>query len=159
MQLGWQTVDGYRQAISGSSKYAEEMRKWEAHHSQFGPPGRPFEHHEYPTRMYKASRPQSGGAPLFEGVDAGTPQERESLERNGYVWGGQAAALEALEKREFEIAEAAANRHFTDRRMGALAQLEADRADSATIQHLPAIPETPVKRRGRRPKKAEPAEA
>lgn len=158
MQLGSQLVEGYRQAISGSSKYADEMRKWEAHHSQFGPPGRPFEHRDYPTRMYKASRPQGGGAPVFEGADAGTPQERESLERIGYVYGGQASALEALEKREFEIAELAANRAHSDRRLSEAARIEADKADSATIQHLPAIPETQVKRRGR-PKKAEPVEA
>ena len=157
MQLGSQWVEGYRQSISGSSKYAEEMRKWEAHHSQFGPPGRPYEFHAYPTRMYKASRPKAGGSAVFEGADAANDQERESLERNGFVYGGQAAALEVLEQREFEIAELAANRAFHDRKMSDKAQLEAEKADSSTINHLPAIPETPVRRRGRPKKAAEPA--
>lgn len=158
MQLGSQWVEGHRQSITGSSKYAEEMRKWEAHHSQFGPPGRPYEYHAYPTRMYKASRPAAGGPPTFEGVDAHNDAERDSLERIGFVHGGQAEALAALERREFEIAELAANRAYTDRTMSEKARAEADAADSRTIHHLPAIPETPVKRRGR-PKKAEPVDA
>lgn len=155
MQLGSQWVEGHRRSIEGSSKYAEEMRKWEAHYSQFGPPGRPYEFHAYPTRMYKASRPPKGGPAVFEGADASTDQERESLERIGFVWGGQAAALQALEQREFEIAELAANRAHSDRKMSEKAQIEADAADRATIQHLPAVPETPIKRRGR-PKKSTP---
>lgn len=159
MQLGAQWVQGHRKPIEANSAYAEEMRKWEAHYSQFGPPGRPYEYQAYPTRMYKASRPKAGGPPTFEGADAGNDQERASLERLGFVHGGQAAALAALEQREFEIAELAANRHFTDRKMSEKAQAEAERADATTIQHLPVIPETPVKRRGRPKKTAEPVSA
>jgi hypothetical protein len=125
------------------------MCKWEAHYTQYGPPGRPFEYHEYPARMYRPSRDTATGRVSYEAQNAGTDTERESLERQGYVYGGQGEALKALEAREFEIAELAASRAYTDRKMSPEARAEADRADRSTSQHLAEIPVTPTKRRGR----------
>lgn len=126
--------------IGPNTAYAQEIRKWEANFTQYGPPGRPYVHRDYPARMYRPSRPPQGGPAVFEGADAADERERERLERVGFVYGGQGAALEALEAREFEIAELAANRALGDRKMSAKAQAEADKVDTGTIQHLGAIP-------------------
>lgn len=139
---------GRNVTLSQNSPYAQELCKWEAHYTQYGPPGRPYEYHPYPTRMYKATRPSQGGV-AFEGQDAENDAERARLERDGYIYGGQAAALAALERRETEIAELAANRAFNDRRMSDKAQAEAAATDDTTIRHLAEIPRTPIKKRGR----------
>lgn len=127
--------------LGQESAYAKEMRKHEAHFSQYGPPGRPYVFREYPTAMYKPTRAKDSGNVTFEFAMADDDVQRERLERQGFVHGGKGAALAALEKQEFEFAELAANRASTDKRMGELAREEADRVDSNTIQHLPVIPE------------------
>ncbi|HMF61455.1 MAG TPA: hypothetical protein VK595_13835 [Vicinamibacterales bacterium] len=140
--------------VGTQTAYAREICKFEANYTQYGPPGRPHVHRDYPARMYKPSRSASGGPPVFEGQDADDERDRERLERLGFVYGGQGAALEALEAREFEIAELAANRAFNDQRMSPKAQAEADAADARTMQHLAEIPETPKRAPGR-PRKEE----
>lgn len=135
------------------SGYAKETRKWEAHHTQFGPPGRPYVFSEYPSRMYRAMRQKSGDRTL-EAETAGNDTERSSLESRGFVVGGQQAALDALTAQEKSYAELAAEINYDARHgMGEKARVEVDMAqDAAGARHLPMIPETPVKRRGR-PKK------
>ncbi len=128
--------------IGSTTPYAKERAKWEMHHSRFGPPGRPYVYQPYPTMMYKASRGQGGLT--FEGQVAETEVQRESFERIGFVYGGQAAALEALEKREYEMAELAANRAANDRKMSPAAQVEADARDSTSIRHLPDLGADPL---------------
>jgi hypothetical protein len=126
--------------IGTNTAYARELTKHEANFTQYGPPGRPYVYREYPAMMYKPSRPKMGGPPIFEGQTAENEQQREQLERVGFVYGGQGAALAALEAREFEIAELAANRTTTDIKMSAKAQAEMDAVDMTTIQHLGEIP-------------------
>lgn len=132
--------------------YAQEMRKWEATHTQYGAPGRPYTFQPFPTRMYRASRPKAGGPPIFDGQTANDEHEQRNLESRGFVVGGQAAALDALEKTEFAHAELHANRLYQEQRMSDKARAEADAVDQATSNHLPVIPEQPIKRRGRKPK-------
>lgn len=127
--------------LGQGTEYAKEMRKHEALHSPYGPPGRPYTFREYPSMMYKPTRAKDNGDVAFEAQTAEDDRDRERLERSGFIHGGKAAALAALERREFEFAELAANRAVTDRRMGELARVEAERVDTATIQHLPVIPE------------------
>ncbi len=135
-----------------NTPYAKEITKHEANYTQYGPPGRPYVFREYPSALYRAKRTPQGGDPAFEMVEVGNEQERESAERRGFVHGGKAAALSALETQEFEYAELAANRHFSDRKLSEPAQAEVAAVDAGTIQHLPSIPEQPIKRRGRKPK-------
>jgi hypothetical protein len=139
--------------VGQNTAYARELVKWEANFTQYGPPGRPFVHRDYPARMYKPSRSPQGGPPLFEGADAADEHERASLERLGFVYGGQGAALAALEAREFEIAELAANRNYNDQAMSAKARAEVEPLERSTIQHLAEIPETPIRRGPGRPRK------
>jgi hypothetical protein len=140
--------------IGTNTGYAKEITKHEANYTQYGPPGRPYVFREYPARMYKPSRPKTGGPALFEAADAENESQREQLERIGFVYGGQGAALAALEAREFEIAELAANRTTHDLRMTPKAQAEAEAVDLSTIQHLGEIPAAHPKtgRRGELPR-------
>jgi len=137
---------------SPESKYAEEMRKWEGQYSQYGPPGRPYQHFEYPVKLSRASRPVGGGPVSFESMDAADEQEERNLQSRGFCR-GRDTALEALEKAELVLAQGAAERAYSDRLMSARAQREAEREDNATAAHLAVIPEKP--RRGRKP--AQPA--
>jgi hypothetical protein len=91
--------------------------------------------------LYKPTRAKQNGDVTYEEAVAEDDRDRERLERSGFVHGGKGAALAALERQEFEYAELAAGRVPGDRRMSEQAQAEADRVDSATIQHLPVIPE------------------
>ena len=147
-----QTVKGVRRPIVASSAYAEELTKWEAHYTEFGPPGRPYDdlvregkiNPNYPTMMYQAKRPAAGGPPTFDKQEAATETDRTRLESIGYVWGGPAAALAALEQLEEVMATAAAERAYADRKMSDRARIEADAKDSQTIKHLGEIPSDPL---------------
>lgn len=141
MQIGPQWKDGQRVHFQPpTSAYAEEMRKHEQHYGPFGEPGNPYAYREYPTMLYKAKSANPHNAE-FESVQAHDDVERERYERQGFVYGGKAAAIEALQKQEREFAELAANRALTDRRMSEQAQAEAARVDESTVRHLPVIPE------------------
>lgn len=133
--------------IGPQTAYAKELCKHEAHHTQYGPPGRPYVYRDYPHMMYRPKRVDGGAT--FEGQVANDEIERERLERQGFFFGGQGEALKGLEAREFEYAELAANRALTDRKMSDRAQGEAAAVDEATIRHLPAINEA-NKKSGRR---------
>ena len=133
------------------SAYAQEMRKWEAQHTQYGAPGRPYTFHEYPTRMYKATRLPSGDR-TFDAWTANDANERANLESRGFVVGGQQAALDALEAIERSHAELAANREWQIQhgRVGEKAVAEVRAAEEAAgARHLPDLPEAPIKKRGR----------
>ncbi len=128
------------------------MAKWETTHTQYGPPGRKYEHKDYPAAMYRPGRDPKGVL-CFEFEVAESETRRSSLEALGYVYGGKGAALKVLEEREAEIAKLAANRAFNERTMSPKARAEAEAADDETDQHLPVIPEQPVTRRRGRPAK------
>jgi hypothetical protein len=131
--------------LGSQSAYAKEIVKHEANFTQYGAPGRLYEFRAYPTMLYRATRGKSG--PDFEGATAHDDAERERHERSGFVHGGKAAALAALERQEFEYAELAANRAYTDRSMSDKARTEAAKVDEATVQHLPAIPDAKERKR------------
>ncbi len=84
------------------------MRRHEAHHSKFGSPGRPYQFREFPTMMYRAARNPAGQVVIVEAQTANDEHAQRSLESRGFAHGGQAAALEAVERREQELAELAA---------------------------------------------------
>ncbi len=81
---------------------------------------------------------------------AATDVERRALESTGHVWGGLGIAVEAYEKQQQEYAKLSAHRNYEDRNLSAKAKAEAENAeDNAGDEHLPAVPVTPIKRRGR----------
>lgn len=137
---------------SPDSKYAEEMRRWEALHTQYGPPGRPYEYREYPTQMYKAGRNDAGRSVILESRRAEDSTERERLERDGFVCGGQQAALDALERSELELAKLAAEINYDAQHKlsdKARAEVEAAQAD-AGMRHIGEIPEKPKRKHTRK---------
>jgi hypothetical protein len=135
------------------SNYAKEMRKWEAHHTEFGPPGRPYTYRDFPARMYKAFRGPEGRL-SFESFEAGNEDEARNFESRGFRR-GQAQAFDALTANELEASKLAAEINYDARRLSLNAQLEIERAQQAAgARHLPSIPETPIKKRGRKPKTA-----
>jgi hypothetical protein len=94
----------------------------------------------------------------FEARDVHSEQERAIAEGQGFVWGGQGAAVAALDQRQFKTAEAEAMLNYDLRRMSAKAQAEANAVIERHPDHLADIPETPIKKRGR-PVKTEPVSA
>ena len=163
--FGSQTINGHRVPITASNAYAAEICKWEANYTQFGPPGRPFEQRDYPMMLYKARRPVQGeraefcklkidgfevGNIVLEHVIAETEDHVPSQESMGFGLGGPLGAVERMVKLEKWMATAAAERADTDRKMSVKAQAEAAVHDERTIQHLEAIPETPIKRMQKR---------
>jgi hypothetical protein len=135
---------------SPDSSYAAERRKWETTHTEFGPPGRAAVFTEFPIMIYRASRPSSGGAtPILEHVIVDNAQQEENMRSRGFVRGPD-HAVQMLEQQERELAQAAAERAYQDKRMSEKAQAEAATVDESTINHVGAIPETPIKRRVRR---------
>jgi hypothetical protein len=89
--------------------------------------------------LYRPFQPKQGGPVEFEGQMAHDDNERERFEANGFVHGGKAAAQEHFFAMQSELAELAANRNFSDRKMSPEAQQEAAKIDESTTMHLPVI--------------------
>src|SRR5262245_22357671 len=116
------------------SPYAKEMARWNAHHTEHGAPGRPYEFRDYPTQMYQAWRnPASGKIEIKESMRAEDEVMRQNLESRGFVHGGQQAAIEEWERRELIDATAAAERNYdvAHGKHGEKAQAEIAVAESA----------------------------
>ena len=135
-----------------ATPFAREMAKWEMAYSPYGPPGRPREvvgFQQWPAMFYKCKRSDSNGDFVVEHYrEAADENEARTLEGLGYSL-GRAAAEQAVVAREQMVAQAAAERAFTDRRMSEKAQAEAKAADEATAEHVAEVPVTPIRRRGR----------
>lgn len=130
------------------SAYATEARKWEATHTEYGAPERPYVYREYPKRLYKALAMQGE----FESIEVTDENEERNYQSRGFR-SGQDHALEALETQQTVVATAAANRAFHEQRMSEKARAEAQAYDDSTPHHVPSIPETPIRRKpGPKPK-------
>lgn len=140
---------------SPESGYAKERRAWEAHHTQFGPPGRPYTFQEYPARMYRVTR-KSDGTRTHEGQTATDAEDQRRWESRGFVAGGIEAAYAAADRDDQYIGKLAAERAYdvahgklSERAAAEVAAHEA----AAGARHLADIPETPVRRKpGPKPK-------
>lgn len=112
----------------------------------------------YPKLLYRAGRPNGTTVQITGYLEV--KDEAEERLQKGQGWcDGQQAAIDAVHAADQELAVLAANRNFHDRRMSEKAREEAARAESQSSQHLAAIPETPIKRRGRKPKQTAAAAA
>lgn len=135
--------------IPQNSPYAQEMRKHEAHHTQFGPPGRPYEYREFPKRVYRATRGEKGIE--WDGVTVNDEHEQRNMASRGYC-ATQADALTALDREHTEHGKLAAEREWEIQHgrvsPRAAAEVRAAEAEHGA-RHLPSVPETPVRRRGR----------
>jgi len=132
-----------------ASPFAREMAKWEMGYSLFGQPGRPREQQTpqpFPAMFYKMKRSDTNGDFIVEHYqEAADEADARNLLSRGYHQ-GRPAAIAAIEEQEQRIAVAAAERVYHEQRMSEKARDEAAQADAATGQHVPEIPETPIRR-------------
>jgi hypothetical protein len=135
------------------SLYAREMRKWEATHTQFGAPGRPYTFMEYPKRLYKAERTDRG-IQITESHDVPDADTERNLLSRGFHF-GQDKAIAAIEAEQTTLGALAAEREW---------QIQHGRLSDAAVREIRAaeaehgathLPDVPVKRRGRPAKREE----
>lgn len=108
---------------------------------------------EYPKMVYRAE--SADGGPRIAGFKVVANEAEERLVCGQGYASTQEQAIARVHEQQREFARLAANRVHNDRWMSDKAKAEAQAADESTIEHLPAIPETPVRKR--RTKTAEPA--
>ncbi len=128
-----------------------ERTKWEAQHTMYGDPGRPYVKRDYPMMLYLAGRPESGMGPDTlleqEEVDAGEGSRYEFLRSRGFRE-TPLEALAAFKAQQTEFAELAANLEYQKKhQLSPKAAAEVEAAQDASPHHLPMVPETPIKPR------------
>lgn len=107
--------------------------------------GAPFA--EYPKMLYKAESAMGGHRISGFKIVHDEGQERVAC---GQGWSvTQEQAIAAVGAQELEFKRLAANRAYNEKWMSDKAKAEAQAADESTMQHLPAIPTTPIRKRGR----------
>ena len=138
--------------ITPEMPYSQERAKWEAQGGPWGSGEKPCVFKEYPMAMYKITERN----PIQqEFMLADDETGRRNLESRGFVAGGPAKALEVYDAEQRQLAQAAAERNYADRRMSPEAQAEAARYEAETDGHVAVIPEIPVKRGPGRPPKVQ----
>lgn len=136
------------------TEYAKERVRWEAQNSEMGKAGRPYVFKPFPAAMYKAGRPENG---LGKHIITET---REAQDENDVTsWrheGFRETPLEAiacLDALQLECATLAAELAFEQKnRLSANAASEVDQARAQHVgvsRHMPMVPTTPIKKRGR----------
>lgn len=166
--------DGAR--ISTESALGKELMKWERK-PDWTPEKFPF-----PKMLYMAHHRKDGRRSVGEvddNVCGGQPGNAEQWSRRCQLTVNNEAeetkamqagwrahpkeALDYLEAKDAAESNQTAERHYTDARMGQVAQREAAAADvAAGLKQLPEVPVAPVRRRGRIPgskNKPKPTEA
>ena len=107
-------------------------------------PARGVEDRERATAMLLAERQKAIHCRIVK-----TPAEHEALGSGWYE--SPVAALEAVRRRNDEIAQVAAHRAYEDRNMSAGAKAEAAKVEDAAETFVPEIPETKRGPRSARP--------
>jgi len=159
------------------SPTAREYEKWEQFNSKWGQnPGNPYKYREFPRMLYKADRingkpfvmfpdPVAYDYPTRDAFKAAM-ERKKSFDRNcqmivkdesemsraveaGWRPTVEEAIAHAL-KRDEAVSTATAEREYADRNASEAAQREIRAAKEAVgNEHLPEIPEKPIRRRGR----------
>lgn len=146
-----QVIDGVRRAGLMDGTYVEPLPV-----SEGGRGGAPLT--DYPRMLYKAVK--ADGGPTVDVLNgSGTlivHSEREESSQCSRGWHrSQEEAIAAITAQDREFAKLAAERNFEVRRMSEKARAEVEAHEDASGTHLPTIPDTPIKKRGR-PFKATP---
>ena len=130
-----------------ASRYAQEMRRWNAHHSEFGPPGKPYVFQEWPKMVFRAER-VDGVVKIVETKQVGNEDEELKERGKGFRF-RQEDALDLIRDEQFVHGTLAAEREY-DIQHGrlsekAIAEVRAVEAEAGAV-HVPMIPEGPKKR-------------
>lgn len=128
------------------------VTEWEAQWSEHGPGRRPYQFQPYPMMLHLAGRPASGlgKATIIDTQQVGSENEANLYRSQGYR-NTPLEAIEMWDKQQFEFAELAAERNWqmAHGRVGEKAQAEVVRAEANAVDHLPDVPVTPIKPRGK----------
>lgn len=133
-----------------ASRYAQEMRRWNAHHSEFGPPGKPYVFQEWPKMVYRAER-VNGVIKIVETKQV-HDEDGELKERGKGFRFSQEDALDLVRNEQLVHGTLAAEREWEIQhgRLSANAVEEVRAVEEAAgAVHVPVIPEGPKKKRGR----------
>jgi len=150
-------------AIPQSSNYAKELSKWESLPTKYGPAGRPYVYREYPKMLFRADQTDLG-IQIVDKQTVGDEQQERNMRSRGF-YGEPKEAIEAIQRQHTEFGKLAAERNWEIKsgRLSEKAAAEVRAAEEAHgARHLPEIPETPIpvhRKRGRKPKAAQPVEA
>ncbi len=120
-------------------------------YAEGGRGGAPFE--EYPKAMYRAE--SAMGGPRISGFREVRDEGAELLAKGQGWFVTQQEALADVPRQQREFARLAAERAANERWMSPAAQAEARAVDEATMEHVPVIPETPIRRGPGRPRSTE----
>lgn len=132
------------------SPESKERIKWEAQHSAYGPPGRPYVKRDYPMMLHLAGRPDCGMGPdaILEQEIVDAPGSQEEFLRARGFRETPADALAHFKAQQTEFAALAANLEYQKKnQLSPKAAAEVEAAQDAHPTHLPMVPETPIKPR------------
>lgn len=141
-----QKIDGVMRAGFMDGTYVQPLSVAEGGRGE-------YVHQEYPKMLYRARR--ADGGPQIDSHLVVESEREESVERMRGWHPTQEGAIEAIHAEDREFARLAAERHYHERHMSDGAQREARAAEEEASGHLPAVPETPIRRGPGRPKKSE----
>ncbi len=134
-----------------STEYAKEMRRWEATHTRYGPPGRQYAFQEFPKMVFKAARVDGKGIQIVDTHIVGNETEERNLQSRGFCV-TQESAIAAIEAEQTVHGTLAAEREYQIRhgRLSEPAVREVRSAEEAHgATHLADVPVTPIRKRGR----------
>ena len=141
-------------AIPQSSKYAHEMRKWEAHPTKYGAPGRPFKQMEYPKMLYKCEFVIGKGIQKGDNFIVNDATEEANMNSRGYL--PLQVSYDAALKTMTEHGKLAAEREYMivhgHHSEAAIKEIRAAE-EAFGSAHMPDMPEKPIRRKAGRPKK------
>ncbi len=132
------------------SAYAKEMRKWESYPTEFGKGEKPFRMQEFPKALYKLIHVSGKGLEIESSVTVMDADEERKQRAKGFAMLPE--AQERAERQQTEFAKLAAEREYeiAHGRISEKATKEVRQAEAEHgAMHLPAVPETPIKKRGR----------
>ena len=136
---------------SPDTAFSKESVKWEAQWTPMGPPLRPYQKRLYPMAMFLAGRPPGGLGPdtILETCEVGSEAE-ETFPRSRGFRPTPLEALAAFAAQQLEYATLAAERNYdVKKKLSRRAAAEVATAEARAVDHLPSVPETPVRRRAR----------
>ncbi len=135
---------------SPETGYAHERVKHEAQNSEYGPAGRPYVFHPFPTMIYLGGVPHGEvGAPrVIQHMIVEDEDALNAMASRGWRT-HPVDAIRAYDAQKLEEAKLAANLEFeiAKGRISASAAAEVRAAQAETDGHMPVMPETPIRRR------------
>jgi hypothetical protein len=137
-------------SLPQSTPYSQEMAKWEAHPSQWGPAGRPYQFSEFPKRLYKCEYEPGKGIHKSEEIEVLDETQEQNMRSRGFA--SLAEAYKAVEAEHTEHGKLAANLEYqiqTGKVSEKAAAEVAVAREAYGTRHMPDVPRTPIKRHRR----------